>query len=62
MPIYNITETKSAIQKWSFAVLAETEEEALRMVQDGEVEPVDYIVDEDPFEGSEYSVDSEEEA
>jgi hypothetical protein len=60
MPIYNITETKSAIQKWSFAVLAETQDEALRMVQDGEIEPVDYIVDEDPFEGSYYSVDSQE--
>ena len=61
MPIYNITETKSAIQKWSFAVYAENQDEALRMVQDGEVDPVDYIVDEDPFEGSYYSVDSEEE-
>jgi hypothetical protein len=60
MPIYNITETKSAIQKWSFVVEAENQDEALRMVQDGEVDCDDYIVDEDPFEGSYYSVDSEE--
>jgi hypothetical protein len=60
MPIYYITETKSALQKWSFEVLAETQEEALRMVQDGEIDPTDYEVDEDPFEGSYYSVDSEE--
>ena len=51
MPIYFI----------SFEVLAETQDEALRMVQDGEVDPNSYEVDDDPFEGSYYSVDGEEE-
>ena len=60
MPIYNISETKSAIQRWSYVVLAETQEEALRMVQDGVVDHEYYVVDEDPFEGSYYSVDSQE--
>jgi hypothetical protein len=60
MPIYHISETKSAIQRWSYVVLAETQEEALRRVQDGEVQHDYYDVDEDPFEGSYYSVDSQE--
>lgn len=61
MPIYFISETKSATQKWTFEVLAETQDEALRMVQDGEVDPDSYEVEDDPFEGSYYSVDGEEE-
>jgi hypothetical protein len=61
MPIYFISETKSATQKWTFEVLAETQDEALRMVQDGVVDPDSYEVVDDPFEGSYYSVDGEEE-
>lgn len=56
MPVYNITETKPALQRWEFTVEAENEEEALRMVKDGEVDPEDYIVDDEPFESSEYDV------
>lgn len=57
MPIYNITETKPALQRWEFTVMAENEEEALRMVKDGEVDPEDYFVDEEPFESSDYYVE-----
>jgi len=60
MPIYHITETKPAILRWFFEVEAENQEEALRMVQDGEIEHTGHDVDEDPFEGSMYSVDSDE--
>ena len=61
MPIYHITETKPAIQHWEFTVEAENEDEALHKVMNGEVDAEDFITDEDPFEGSEYSIDSEEE-
>lgn len=61
MPIYYITETKPAILRWEYEVLAENEAEALRMIQDGEVSHTDFFTDEDPFEGFMYSVDSEEE-
>lgn len=57
MPVYNITETKPAILRWEFTVQAENEEEALRMVKDGEVDPEDFYTDDDPFESSDYSVE-----
>lgn len=59
MPIYSITETKPALQRWEFTVMAENEEEALRMVKDGEVDPEDYFVDEEPFESSDYHVEED---
>lgn len=62
MPIYSITETKPAILRWEFEVLADNEEVALQQVMDGKIDPVAHFTDEDPFEGSYYSVDSEEEA
>jgi hypothetical protein len=58
MPVYHITETKPAIQRWEFTVTADSEEEALHKVMDGQVDPIDYVTDEDPFEGSHYSVNS----
>jgi hypothetical protein len=61
MRIYHITETKPSILVWKYAVVAETQDEALLMVQNGEVEPVNHYDEEDPFEGSMYSVDSDEE-
>lgn len=61
MRIYYITETKPAILRWEFSVVAENEEEALMKVMKGEVDPEDHFTDEDPFEGSYYSVDSDEE-
>ena len=60
MTKYYITETRPATMRWMFEVVAESEEEALRMVVDGEVDSVDFVTDENPCEGSEYSVDSEE--
>lgn len=57
MPVYNITETKHAIMRWEFTVVAEDEDEALRMVQNGKVDPESYFVDEDPFESSDYEVE-----
>lgn len=60
MPIYHITETKPVVKRWFFSVVAENEEEALLSVAEGKVDPVSEDYDEDPFEGSEYSVDSQE--
>ena len=57
MPVYNITETKPAILRWEFTVMAENEEEALRMVKDGEVDPDEFLTDEEPFESSDYHVE-----
>jgi hypothetical protein len=45
MKKYTIIETRPALCTWTFEVEAETEEEALRMVEDGEVDPDDYDVD-----------------
>lgn len=59
MPVYYITETKPAILRWEFVVTAETEEEALHKVMDGQVDPTEHFTDEDPFESSEYSVEEE---
>lgn len=60
MPVYSITETKPAILRWEFTVFAENEEEALRMVMDGKVDPESYFTDEDPFESSDYNVEEEQ--
>lgn len=57
MPKYNITETKPAILRWEFTVEAENEEEALRMVMDGEVDADEFLTDEEPFESSNYNVE-----
>ena len=59
MPIYNITQTKPATLRWEYTVYAATEEEALRMIQDGEVEHEDYCIDEDHFGELDYEVEEE---
>ena len=56
MPIYNITEIKPATQRWEFVVEAENEEEALRMVMDGEVDPIEHDWEE-TLDPSEYEVE-----
>jgi hypothetical protein len=60
MPIYNITETKPAILRWDYTVFAQSEEEALEMIQDGKVEAENYSVDEDPFESFDYEIEEED--
>ena len=60
MPVYYISETKSAILRWEYAVTAENEKEALQKVMSGAEDPIDHFTDEDPFEGSYYSIDSQE--
>jgi hypothetical protein len=61
MPRFNITTSAPARYYWYYEVEANTKEEAERMVLDGEVDPDSYEVEDDPFEGSYYSVDGEEE-
>ena len=50
--IYYIQETQPAIQTWYYEVEAESEEQALRLVDDGMVECVDYDVDSDHYSGN----------
>ena len=59
MPVYYITETKPATMRWSFTVHAENKKEALRMVQDGEVDPMDCVTEEHEWKDSEYEVEEE---
>ena len=61
MKKFSILESKPSIQCWSYEVEAESEEQALKMIREGLVNPDDYWVDDDPFESFEYEVTSEEE-
>ena len=56
MPIYKITETKTAILRWEYTVSAEDEEEAIDLIQSGQVEADGFFTDEDPFGDHEYDV------
>ena len=59
MPLYYITETKPATMSWYFTVHAENEEEALRMVQDGECDPYDFSTEENDCVESSYEVEED---
>ena len=61
MKKFKITESTHAIQCWSYEVEAESQEEAIEKIRNGEVDSYDYWVDEGPFERFEYEVESEEE-
>lgn len=43
--IYHITQSSRCIQYWYYEVEAESEEEALGIVQDGDAEAVDHEID-----------------
>jgi hypothetical protein len=43
--IYKITQTMQATQYWTYEVEASSQEEALNKVSDGDVEPIDYGID-----------------
>lgn len=56
-----ITETRPAIQIYTYEVEALSEDEAIELVSNGEVEHYDYdIQQENPFQCSEYSVTEKE--
>ena len=61
MKKFSILESKHAIQCWRYEVEAESQEEAIEKIRNGEVNSDDYWVDDDPFESFEYEVESEEE-
>lgn len=48
--IYKILETKQATQQWTYEVEANSPEDAIAMVLDGDVECIDYTVDTDEFQ------------
>ena len=54
--IYKILETRQAVQYWTYEVEANSKEEAILLVQDGEVEPIDYTIDTDDFQGDEDNI------
>lgn len=54
MPIYQIKETKQAIEVWEYEVVANSQEEAMEKIIEGTVEPVGYYVVGDEFEDCEY--------
>jgi len=61
MAKFNILESKSCIKVWKYEVEAESEEQALEKILNGQVDHVEYWEDEDPFESFHYEVESEEE-
>ncbi len=58
---FTITQTLPSVQIWVFEVEADTAEAALQMVQDGDVDPADYWVQDDDINYSEFKVTNEEE-
>jgi hypothetical protein len=60
MKKFTIIESKPAIQNWRYEVEAESQEEAIELILKGEVDSDHYWCDDDPLEGFEYEVESEE--
>ena len=59
MKKYTIVQTAPAVQYWTYEVIANSEEEALMMVNNGDVDEIDYTVDgEDPAWNGELYVQS----
>lgn len=56
MKKYTIIETRPALQIWTFEVIADSEEAALALVENGEVDPEDYEVDNAYSSDSEYII------
>jgi len=55
--VYKIIETRQATQYWTYEVEAETAEAALTLIQEGEVDAVDYAIEDGLFEDMEYEVE-----
>lgn len=45
MKKYTVTQSSTAVQTWTFNVEAESEEQALKLAQSGDIDPDDYIVE-----------------
>ena len=56
MKKYTIIQTAPATQIWTFEVVANSEEEAIKMVEDGDVECCDYEVDGGDYFGGDITV------
>jgi hypothetical protein len=59
MKKYMITQTAPALQSWSYEVVANSEEEAIQMIENGDVECCNYEVlpnDNYSFEDGDYEV------
>jgi len=54
--IYVIKETQPAIQTWIYEVEAFSEEEAIEAISNGDVEPLDYQIQESVFDDYELDV------
>ncbi len=45
MKKYTVTQSSTAVQTWTFNVEAESEEQALKLAQSGDIDPDDYTVE-----------------
>lgn len=61
MKTYHITKTQQAHQVWYYSVTAESEEKALEMINNGEIESSDYEVIDEPEANYELTVIAETE-
>ena len=61
MKIYHITETRPAVQVFYYSVEAESEEQALKMVENKDIEPQDFETVDEPEAYSELTVIAETE-
>ena len=60
MKKFIITETRPATYTWMYEVEAESEEQALEMVMDGQVDPFNTDVEAADYEDSEYEIIDEQ--
>lgn len=56
MKKYTIIQTAPAVQTWTFEIVANSEEEAIKMVEDGDAECCDYEVDGGDYFGGDITV------
>lgn len=59
--LFYISESQTAIQTWYYEVVAETEEEAIALIENGDVECVDYEIDNHMYDDREFDVYDEKE-
>ena len=59
---FKVIETRPAVQVYTYEVEAASEDAAIQLIENGEVDPSDYSIEEEsPFQCSEYKVEEIEE-
>lgn len=57
--LFRIRETRPAVQVWEYEVMAESKEQALETVMNGDAEVMNYEIEDawcDPFEDANYDI------